>query len=82
MNKRIVFNVVRAMNWKFGRGDLLRLEWTSRSGGCAVVKPFQLREERFRFELRPNDKGKVFIHYRNRKRLCRGELQWPSRRNF
>lgn len=71
INRLAVFNIVRAMNWHFGRGDLLRLDWTSLSGGYAVVKPFQMREERHPFTLQFNDKEKVFVHYRNRKRLYR-----------
>ncbi len=71
VNRLAVFNTVRSMNWNFGRGDLLRLDWTSLSGGYAVIKPHQMREERVPFSLDPNDNGKVYIHYKGRKRLYR-----------
>lgn len=75
VNRLAVFNIVRNMNWHFGRGDLLRLEWESLSGGHAIVKPHQMREERNPFSLEPHDNGKVYIHYRSRKRLYRKDAE-------
>ncbi len=73
VNRLAVFNTVRALNWNFGKGDLLSLDWTSLSGGYAKVKPFQCREEKVPFSLEVTDKGKVFVRFKNRKRLYRAD---------
>ena len=54
VNRGHVQTTIMRLNWHFGKGDLVRLEWDTPTTGKAITKPFRCREEKclFRCEVR------------------------------